>query len=119
MEISRELDPAALDRIRAIGGQALVHRLLQLVLESTPQRVSDARRCARSGDLAGAAFAAHALRSSAGNAGATRVYHIASDLEKEARAGHRERTTMLASELETAANLMQAALERLVAEQAS
>lgn len=119
MEMSRDFDPAALERVRAMGGPMLVKRLVQLVLESTPQRVSDARRCAGAGDLAGAAFAAHALRSSAGNAGATRVYHIAGDLEREARAGHSEQASVLVNELEAAASIMQAALTRMIMEQAT
>lgn len=114
METSRDFDPSALERVYALGGPVLVKRLLTMVLESAPRKVSEAATCARRGDYAGAAFAAHALRSTAANAGAVRVTCLARDLEREARAGHGDTAVVLAGELESAAAEMQANLRTLV-----
>ena len=112
METLRDFDDSALERVRAMGGPRLVEKLVGLVLDSTPRRVTEARESLRRGDLAGVAFAAHALRSSAGNAGAVRVLQIAGILEREARAGHRSTVDALTTALEGAAADMQLHLAR-------
>jgi len=113
METQRDIDPAALQRVYALGGALLVRRLLGLVLETAPRRAREAASCARSGDLAGTAFAAHALRSTAGNAGALRVSSLAGLLEREARAGHADQALHLADDLELAAADMEHSLKEL------
>lgn len=118
METQRDIDPAALQRIHALGGALLVQRLLGMVLETAPRRAREAATCARRGDLPGAAFAAHALRSTAGNAGATRVFALAGELEREARAGRDAQARQLADHLELATAAMEVSLKEMAAQAA-
>ncbi len=99
MNAAIEFDESVLGRVRKMGGPTLVRRLLTLVLEQTPGRIGAILAGAESGDLPSVAFAAHALRSSAGNVGAVRVLDLATRLEAAAKAGDGPAVTPLAAEL--------------------
>lgn len=81
-----DFDTQAVDRLRSLGGETLVRKIATLFADFGSARVADATTGAATGDLPKVAQAAHALRSSAANVGATGLLAIATDLEQAARA---------------------------------
>jgi HPt (histidine-containing phosphotransfer) domain-containing protein len=69
-------------QVRELGGDELLRRLVGLLLELTPQRLDLLRDAMRRGDLAAARMAVHALSSTAGIVGATRLLDAAQRVEK-------------------------------------
>lgn len=102
MNAQSDFDPQALDRLRTLGGESLVRKLVNVFGEYATDRVRDAVSAGQAGDLDALARAAHALRSSAGNVGAVRLMAIATQLEHEARAGRPDAVPGLVSDLHTA-----------------
>ena len=94
-----DIDREALQRLIALGGEKLVHRIVGLFSSFGTARVEDAERAAAEGDMAGVASAAHALRSTAGNVGAVRLHAVATDLEHTARAHKVEQVNALVTQL--------------------
>lgn len=81
------LDPAALDRLRKLGGDKFAADMIALFLDYVGQKIAEARAAQAAGDLAAVRKAAHPIRSSAGNVGAVHVQEVATRLEIEARDG--------------------------------
>jgi HPt (histidine-containing phosphotransfer) domain-containing protein len=75
------LDPAAIDRLRKLGGDSLLIRMIDLFLENGPRRVSAALEAAANHDVRGVEHAAHSLKSSAANLGATKLRQLSEQLE--------------------------------------
>lgn len=102
MEDGGHFDPAALARVQRLGGNGLVRQLVAVFLEHAPTRVSAARAAQASGDLPALARAAHALRGSAGNVGATTLAHAARRLEEAAERADSAATPDLVADLAAA-----------------
>lgn len=68
------LDDAALQRLRGFGGDKLLHGMIELFLRNAPSKAADAREALDCGDSAALRAALHALKSSAGQLGATTVH---------------------------------------------
>lgn len=102
MTNTRDFDPETLVRLRTLGGDSLITKLVAIFGEYARERVRDAVTAGQSGDLDGVARAAHAVRSSAGNVGAVRLLRIATELEHQARAGQSAPIPALVSDLHTA-----------------
>jgi HPt (histidine-containing phosphotransfer) domain-containing protein len=68
------VDPAALDRLRKFGGEALLKGMVELFVENAPHRITEAREALDCGDAAMLRSALHGLKSSAGQLGAVTVY---------------------------------------------
>lgn len=100
MSADTAFDDGAIERLRRLGGEALLARMLDVFLAQTSARMAEARRALSSGDQPRAEAAAHSLRSSAGIVGATELLEIATRLELDARGGRAG--TALAAELEQA-----------------
>jgi HPt (histidine-containing phosphotransfer) domain-containing protein len=116
MTVPPLLDPAALERLRQIGGPDLVRQMLALFRDGTAQRLAETRAASDAGRADGVARAAHALVSSAGNVGATELMDRARALEAAARSGAAEVPALVAQLEEAHARLAAplAALEREV-----
>lgn len=99
MNTNPEIDRDALDRLVALGGEKLVHRIVGLFASFGVARVEDAEKASAEGDMAGVAAAAHALRSSAANVGATRLHAVATELEHTARSRQVETARNLVAQL--------------------
>ncbi len=97
-----DFDSEALARLTALGGEKLVRGIVALFTGFAAARVEDAESASAAGNCAGVAAAAHALRSSAGNVGAMRLYSVATDLELAARSGHAELVPGLVTRLRSA-----------------
>lgn len=78
------IDPVAFDRVRRVGGDRLLQRMIASFLEHAPQRMQAAIDAT---DSAAAARAAHSLKSSAGNLGLARVMLLAEAMEARAAEG--------------------------------
>jgi two-component system cell cycle response regulator DivK len=77
-------DEGAIARLRDIGGQQLVYQLLESFLLKTPPRLAAARQGVQDGDMDMVTRAAHSLKSSTSNVGATAMFALTSRLEQEA-----------------------------------
>jgi HPt (histidine-containing phosphotransfer) domain-containing protein len=102
MNDTPDFDPQTLVRLRQLGGDSLIRKLVAVFGEYTHDRVMDAVASGLSGDHATLARAAHAVKSSAGNVGALRLLGVASALEQAARAGDTAAIAALVSDLHTA-----------------
>ena len=95
------LDPAALDRLLDLGGPPLVRKMIDAFLGSSPKRVEMALESRSNGDLKGIEQAAHSLKSSTANFGATALVELVTEVEQLAAAERRgERLEELLDRLE-------------------
>lgn len=88
-----------LERLRRIGGDALVERMVAAFRDYAPRQVALAEAGLASANLDAVRRAAHALKSSAGNLGAVRLMDIAQRTERLAREGGAEDVRPLVAEL--------------------
>ena len=75
----------ALERLHRFGGDALVRDMSVILLEDTPLRVAAARAALRAGDSLGVQRAAHSMKSSCAQFGATAVAALCEEIEEAAR----------------------------------
>ena len=106
-----EIDPAGLQRLNRMGGSPFIRKMIDLFLDEAPERLTAARSGEQAGDLVAVAAAAHALKSSAQNFGASRLSNIAEKIELQARANTSENLSTLLSDLEGAYGAAKAWLE--------
>lgn len=99
-EESSLVTPEAVARLREWGGDALLGRMIDLLLELAPQRLQALTEGERNGDMATVEGTAHSLKSSAGNLGALRLQEAAAQLERAARMGDEGRVQHLVSEIQ-------------------
>src|SRR5262249_40741989 len=99
MSESSQLDPAAIERLRRLGGDDFARKMLDLFLSYTEQKLSEARQAPAGGKLCALAKAVHPVQSSAGNVGATRVQALASRIEALAAESQGEPLELLLAEL--------------------
>ncbi|MDT8341642.1 MAG: Hpt domain-containing protein [Longimicrobiales bacterium] len=82
------VDPTALVRLEALGGETLLREMARLYLENAELRVAQiGRGLAAGGELSDAEAGAHSLKSSAANLGATRVARLANGIERAVQEG--------------------------------
>lgn len=108
------LDPSAIERLRRLGGDDLVRRMIELFLEDAPKRIVAARRAVETDDMDGARRAAHSLKSAAGILGARELQTAAERVEEWAGGCDAAEVHGLPGELEA---LFTAARAELEAEQ--
>lgn len=80
------LDPVAVDRLLRLGGAELAREMARLFVRLGAERVAAAREGLERGDPGGIERAAHSLKSSAGNVGATALMEAAERAELAAGA---------------------------------
>jgi CheY-like chemotaxis protein len=112
-----QLDYGVVERLRSVGGDALVRRLLRLFLVTSGEALGRIDTALQSGALPVVATAAHHLFSSAAQLKLNQISEIAERLEIGARAGHvdglHEEVEHLAAALGSAAVVLRAELEKL------
>src|SRR3974390_3182478 len=64
MPAPSQIDPAALERLRRLGGEEFVGKMAELFLSYGAQKISEARQASNAADLAAVAKAAHAIKRS-------------------------------------------------------
>ena len=106
------LDPAAFDRLRRIGGDTLVKRMVDTFLDYVPGRLEAMESGLAQGALGDAGDAAHAIKSSAGNIGATGLFDLALATEQAGRTGDASALEGLVPEVRKCFEELRAELER-------
>jgi len=108
-----ELDQPALDKLLAlVGGEpALLGELIDSFLQDTPPLLEALRRCLDEGNAAGLRQAAHPLKSSSRDFGATRLSEWARELEERGKAGTLEGAAALVALVEAEYPRVKTALE--------
>jgi HPt (histidine-containing phosphotransfer) domain-containing protein len=76
------VDSTALERLRKLGGDSLVHRMIELFCSHAAAKIEEARECLKQDDLQSFGRAVHSLRSSAGNVGARILFDLSGRLER-------------------------------------
>lgn len=90
------VQPAALERLRNLGGEKLLRQIVRLYLENASERLRQIDAgLAPGGALADAGAGAHALKSSAANVGADGVSRLAAEIEEAAQEGDVERARVI------------------------
>ncbi len=107
------LDHTALETLlEVIGGErALLVELIDSFFEEAPPLLAKLRQAVEQADAAGLRMAAHTLKSSAYDFGATRLAELCQTLEKMGQTGALAGTVDLAEQVEREYNQVQAALE--------
>ena len=93
------LDLTAIDRLQSIGGAVLVRRMIEAYLRTTPERLAEAEGGWASGDLETLERAAHSMKSSSANFGATQLVDLTTQIEHLAAGGETQPLDSLMSEL--------------------
>jgi two-component system, sensor histidine kinase and response regulator len=105
------IDPRALSRLKKLGGDELVHRMIDLFLPHVQSKVDAARSAAASGKLEELERAAHSIRSSSGNLG-DELGYIAGEVERLASGKRSEEVAQLLPGLEAAFSRARRRLEQ-------
>ena len=113
MRTNPDLDPAAIERLRGLGGEKFVREMIGLFLDYVGQKVKEARQAMLAGDLPGVEKAVHPVKSSAGNLGARRVQTLATRIELEARNQNVAAVSAGVAELESAFSTVRERLEQM------
>lgn len=93
-------DPEALSRLREWGGDKLVGEMVRLFLSQAPDSIAAARTGLETGTPAEVERAAHSLRSSSAQLGASRVHALCAEIESRAAGGHLAGVAELLASLE-------------------
>jgi PAS domain S-box-containing protein len=111
--LSTELNRAALDNLRALvgGDPALLGELIDSFLQDTPPLLVALRRSLDEGSAEGVRQAAHPLKSTSRDFGATRLSELARELEAMGKAGTLEGAAALVAQVEAEYSGVKAALE--------
>jgi HPt (histidine-containing phosphotransfer) domain-containing protein len=96
------LDPSAIKRLEEWGGPPLVKKMVALFLETSQDRITQLRQGLADKSLDEAERAAHSLKSSAANVGATQLQQVSATLENRLSAKDVAGARTLVKELETA-----------------
>jgi len=113
------LNPAAIERLCHLGGEAFASKMIVLFLGYGATKIAEARQAQQAGNLVALAEAAHPIKSSAGNVGAERVQELAALLEQTARQQQGELANAQLGELERAFAVAKSQLEKEKAKLAS
>ena len=105
-------DGAAMEKLRKLGGDEFVRRMIDIFFDYAPKRVAAARAGEQAGDLAAIAKAVHPLKSSAGQIGAHRMQDLAAQIEKLAMANQPGNLPPLLDQLEAALTQIKPRLEQ-------
>jgi CheY-like chemotaxis protein/HPt (histidine-containing phosphotransfer) domain-containing protein len=97
---SPELNSAALERLRRLGGDQFAMDMIDLFLSYGSQKLGDAMAALHNGKLEDVADAVHPIKSSAGNVGATKLQELCGMIERSAQEGKAELVTTQVNELE-------------------
>ena len=81
------LDPATIESLRALSDDGeFLKEIVGIFVDDTPQRIAELDQCQVSGDTAKFTRAAHSIKGSAANIGATQLGAAAGQLEHDSKA---------------------------------
>jgi HPt (histidine-containing phosphotransfer) domain-containing protein len=102
MSETSAFNPAAIERLLKLGGQKFTLDMIDLFISYGSKKLAEARTAQQAGDLVKLSAAAHPLKSSAGNVGASRVQELAAQVELSAEEKKAELAGAQLDELERA-----------------
>ena len=117
IEVDHELEPNAVGRLLVLADQAgedLVIELFRLFAEDTPKRIAAARTAVEKGDPVALHLAAHSLKGSAANMGATAFADLCATLESIGLTGNLDGAATLLAEVERRGPMVVAAIEAVL-----
>jgi len=95
-----QIDPAALERLRRLGGEEFALKMTDLFLSYGAQKIGEARQSLEQSNPTEVAKALHAIKSSAGNVGALEVQDLAARIEQLATQSQSDSLATLMQQLE-------------------
>jgi HPt (histidine-containing phosphotransfer) domain-containing protein len=107
------LDAAAIESLRELGGEELVAEVRNIFVAEIPALISGVEDAARRGQADAMWKAAHAIRSIAANAGATRLALLCDTVQERGYAGSVEGADELVQQLWAEFDRARAALEAI------
>jgi len=111
------LDLEAIENLRALSpgdGDVFLKEILTIFIEDTPARIVDLHNSRASVDIPGFVRAAHSIKGSSSNVGATELRAIAEHLEHQARTKGLAEVEVQVAELEAAFLRVDAELKKLI-----
>jgi HPt (histidine-containing phosphotransfer) domain-containing protein len=117
MATEQLIDPEAIDNLRALNpddGDGFLRDIVGIFLEDTPNRVLELKESLAAGDAVRFTRAAHSIKGSSSNLGATPLRAVAEKLEMESRTKGLSGVNPLMSDLEKVFESTKAELTRLV-----
>lgn len=112
------IDPEAIENLRALNpddGDSFLRDIISIFLEDTPQRLAELRESLANRDQPRFTRAAHSIKGSSSNLGATQLRAISEKLEHKSKHQGLGDVDTLITELEVAFATTKVELERLVA----
>lgn len=111
------LDPAVIETLRQLtppGEPDVLNEVLGLFVEDVPVRIARLRAAWQSGDAVAVQRAAHSLKGSAGNIGATEMLAVCKELDQQGHAGDLSRLPPLVASLEAEYGRVEAEIRQLI-----
>ena len=105
-------DPAALGRLRSLGGAALLQKMIALFVENTPKRVRAAMDGEKTGNWYQVERAAHSLKSTASTLGLAGIQSLAREVEDLAEREESEGMAPLLHEIDSLFHAVKTLLEQ-------
>lgn len=112
------LDPEAISNLRALSpddGDVFLKEILGIFLDDTPIRIAELHTSRASGDAATFTRAAHSIKGSSSNVGASELRIVAEQLEHKSRQQGLSDVEELVAELEAAFIRSQAEIKKITA----
>jgi len=103
MPSSPVIDPDSIANLRALSpddGDVFLKEILVIFMDDTPKRIAELHTCLASGDVPTFTRAAHSIKGSSSNVGATELRAVAETLEHKSRQHGLENVGELIAELE-------------------
>ena len=120
MPDSPVLDPQAIENLRALNpddNDEFLREIAGIFLDDTPLRIHELDQCLLAGDVAKFTRAAHSIKGSSANLGATPLRAAAEKLEHEARTQSLASLTGLIEQVKTEYRRTEIALHTLIGRQ--
>jgi histidine phosphotransfer protein HptB len=111
------IDPEAIENLRALNpddGDAFLRDIVGIFLEDTPQRLAELRQSLLSGDQITFIRAAHSIKGSASNLGASQLRAIAEKLEHHSKQSGLVAVEAMIVEIEEVFDGTRAELSRII-----
>jgi histidine phosphotransfer protein HptB len=111
------LDPQAIENLRALNpgdGDEFLREIAAIFLDDTPQRIAELDQSLASADVTSFTRAAHSIKGSSSNMGASALQATAAKLEHRARTEGLGNVTDLVTEIKTEFGRAQTALAALI-----
>jgi HPt (histidine-containing phosphotransfer) domain-containing protein len=113
------IDPAAIANLRDLSpddGQEFLRELIGVYLEDTPLRLVELEQAMARQDALTLSKAAHTIKGSSSNFGATRLSKLAQEIELQGKSGNLAATAPLCVRLRAEYDLVAAALGKILAD---